>query len=74
MNDYVSTRWVRVAALVASVMILWIVYAPGAVPWTAAFAMSLAFAMAFWLGRAPTRSVAEVIRQVDAERPARRTP
>jgi hypothetical protein len=68
MNGLVSTRWVQVVALVASVMLVWIAFVPGAFPWKVVLMVSLATSVAIWLSRTTPRSLTQVIRDVDAER------
>jgi hypothetical protein len=59
MNDFVSTRWIRVAALVVSMAIVWVLFVPDAFPWRALLLLSLAFSLAFWVGRTSARPLAQ---------------
>jgi hypothetical protein len=68
MHNFVATRRVRVAGLVAAAAIVWTVYAPHGLAWSMGLAgASLALVTAFYLDARRSRSMAQVLRDVDAE-------
>ena len=66
MQDFVSTRWIRVAGLVASMSLLWASSIPSGLGWMTV-GLSLAFFGALWLRVRSPRSIAQLIDDVDAE-------
>ena len=82
MHDSVSTRWVRVAGLVAAIWVVWASFMPSVLTWNGFASVTLGFywaGLAFsWIGLAvsaalwvrlrPTRSITELIDDVDGER------
>lgn len=67
MQDYVSTRWIRVAGLVASMSIVWTVFIPYGFPWMVFLWVSLAGLGALWLVKRSPRSIAQLIDDVEGE-------
>jgi len=67
MKDMVSNRWIRVVALTAAMTVILAIFSPHGFPWMGLVWVSLAFVAALWVGRRPTRSIAQVIRDVEAE-------
>jgi hypothetical protein len=70
MQDYVSTRWIRLAGLVAVVWVVWTDFIPYRLPWPVVAWAALAFSAALWVRLTWPRSLAQVIADVEAE-PAR---
>jgi hypothetical protein len=68
MTDFVSTRWVRMVALMVSMAIVWVLFVPDAFPWKVVLLLSLAFSVAFWLRHTPARQVVRVVEGVEAGR------
>jgi hypothetical protein len=67
MQDYVSTRWIRAAGLVAAIWVLWADFIPFDPPWPVLAWVGLAFSAAFWVRMSLPRSIAQVIADVDGE-------
>jgi hypothetical protein len=57
-----------VAAWVPSILLVWVMFVPDAYPWKAVLAVSVAFSIAFWLGRSSIRPAAHLIHDVEAAR------
>ena len=70
MQDYVSTRWIRVVGLLASMSLLWALFIPYGFPWMGFVWVSLACSGALWLRKQSTSSIAQMIHDLEAE-PAR---
>lgn len=70
MQDYVSTRWIRVVGLLASMSLLWALFIPYGFPWMGFAWVSLACSGALWLRKQSTSSIAQMIHDLEAE-PAR---
>jgi len=66
MQDFVLTRWIRVAGLVASMSIVWAVFIPYGFPWMGLVWVSLAISGALWLRTRAPRSIAQVIDDAEA--------
>jgi hypothetical protein len=67
MKDFVSNRWRRVVALAAPMSVVWLVFILYGFPWTGLVWVSLAFSAALWSGMGSTRSIAQVIDDIEAE-------
>lgn len=67
MQDLVSTRWIRMVGLVASMTILWAIFMPYQFPWIGGVLVSLAVGGALWLRMRSPRSVSDVIGDIEAE-------
>jgi len=74
MQDLVSTRWIRVAGVAASIPVAWAVFAFAGSPWMAWMGLlwvGLAVGGALWLGMASSnRSVQQMIADLEGT-PAR---
>jgi len=70
MQDFVSTPWVRVAGLATSMSAVWAIFILYGFPWMGLVWVTLACAGALWLRRRSTRSIWQVLDDVEAE-PAR---
>jgi len=71
MRDFVSSRWLSLAGLVASLAVVWSTFILYDFPWLTVLWVSLALSTAAVLiGRTPTPSVAQVINGIEGE-PAR---
>jgi hypothetical protein len=66
-QDYVSTRWIRVAGLAGVFWVVWADYVPYAFPWLAVAWLALATAAAVWLRLTSPRSIAQMLRDVEGE-------
>jgi hypothetical protein len=60
-------RWIGVLAMVASIMIVNIIFVPTGFPWTGLGFAALVLAAAGWIRARSERSMGEVIAGVDAE-------
>ena len=67
MQDFVSTPWIRVAGLAASMSVVWASFIPYGFPWTGLVWVTLACACALWLRTRSARSIWQVIDDVDAK-------
>ncbi len=68
MKDLVSTRWIGVVRLAAPMSVVWLVFILHGFPWTGlAWVVSVAFSAALWAGMRSTRSIAQVIDEIEAE-------
>jgi hypothetical protein len=66
-NQFVSERWTYVAALVAAMSAVCVLFIPG-FPVTGLLWVGLAFSVALWMNRRrPARSTAQVIWDVEGE-------
>jgi hypothetical protein len=79
MEGFVSKRWTGVAALAASMSVVWLVFILLGSPWTGLmWVVSLAFAAALWATRRATRSsrsIGDVLADLESEPvPATETP
>jgi hypothetical protein len=70
LQDFVSTRWIRVVGLVASMSLVLTVFTPSAFPWMGLACVTLAVSGALWLRKRSPRSIAQVLDAIEAE-PAR---
>lgn len=70
MQDLVSTRWMRVVGLVASLAVVWALFIPYGLPWMGLALVSMAFAAAVWQRMRSNRSIAQMLYDVEGE-PAR---
>jgi hypothetical protein len=67
MKDFVSNRWSRVVALAALMAIIRLVFILYGFPWTGPVWVSLAFSAALWSGTGSTRSIVQVVDDIEAE-------
>jgi hypothetical protein len=67
MQDYVSTLWVRMVGLVASLSLVGALFIPSGFPWMGLGWLSLALSVALWLRMRSPRSMAQVIDDIEAE-------
>ena len=67
MQDLVSSRWIRVAGLIASLSLIWAVFGLGRFPWMGPAWVTLACLGGLWLGLRSPRSIGQVIDDVEAE-------
>ena len=67
MQDLVSTRWIRVVGLVASMTILWAIFIPYGLPWMGVVLVSLAVSGALWMRMRSPRLLSQVIDDIEAE-------
>ncbi len=67
MKDSVSNRRAGVVTLAVSMSVVWLVFILNGFPWTGLLWVSLAFSAAFWVATDSTRSVANVIDDIEAE-------
>ena len=69
MRGSVSNRRARVVTLAVSMSVVWLVFTLNGFPWTGLVGVSLALALlaAFWVASDSTRSIANVIDDVEAE-------
>jgi len=67
MQDFVSVRWIRVAGLIASLSLIWAVFGLGRYPWMGPTWVALASLGGLWLGLQSSRSMGQVIDDVEAE-------
>ena len=67
MQDFVSTRWVRVAGLIASLSLIWAVFGLGRYPWMGPTWVALASLGGLWLGLRSSRSIGQVINDLESE-------
>ncbi len=67
MKDLVSTRWMHVVALAASMLVGWVIFVPYGFPGTGLVLVSLAFAAALWAGTGSTRSIVQGIDGINGE-------
>lgn len=58
MQDFVSTQWIRVTGLVASIALAWAAFSPFGFPWRGAAWVTLAALGALWLRMRSVRAVA----------------
>jgi len=66
-HDFVSTRWIRMVGLVASLSVVGAIFIPYGYPWIGLGWMSLALSVALWLRMRSPRSMAQVIDDIDGE-------
>jgi len=66
-QDFVSTQWIRVVGLVASMAVVWAMSIPYGFPWMGFVWVSLAVTGALWLRQRSSRSIAQLIDHVGAE-------
>ena len=67
MKEFVSTQCVRLVTLGVSASLAWAVFILSGYPLTGLVCVSLAFSAALWASRASTRSMRQIIRDIDAE-------
>ncbi len=69
MRGSVSNRRARVVTLAVSMSVVWLLFILNGFPWTGLLGVSLALALlaAFWVAADSTRSIANVIDDVEAE-------
>jgi len=71
MQDLVSTRWIRVAGVAASLPVAWAIFSFAGLTWGLAFlvlvGMILTASGAFWLGTRSSRSVQQMIADLEAK-------
>jgi hypothetical protein len=69
MRGSMSNRRARVVTLAVSMSVVWLVFILNGLPWTGLLGVSLALALlaAFWKATDSTRSISNVIDDIDAE-------
>jgi hypothetical protein len=69
MRGSVSNRRARVVTLAVSMSVVWLVFILNGFPWTGLLGVSLALALlaAFWVAADSTRSITNVIDDIEAE-------
>jgi hypothetical protein len=71
MQDLVSTRWIRVAGVAASLPVAWAIFSFAGLAWGLAFmvlaGMALTASGAHWLGSRSNRSVQQMIADLEGE-------
>jgi len=71
MQDLVSTRWIRVAGVAASLPVAWAIFSFAGFAWGLTFmvlvGMTLTASGAFWLGTRSNRSVQQMIADLEAK-------
>ena len=67
MKDFVSSHWTSVAALVASMSVVCAIFVPYGFPWLGLAWASLALCAGCFLALRSTRSIGQVIHDVEAE-------
>ncbi len=67
MKDFGSNRSAGVVTLAASTSVVWLVFILHGLPWTGLVWVSLAFSIALWSGTVSTRSIAQVVDDIEAE-------
>ena len=67
MKDFVSSHWISVIALVASMSVVCAIFVPYGFPWTGLGWASLALSAAVLLAMRSTGSIRQVIYDVEAE-------
>ena len=67
MQDFVSTGWIRVAGLIASLSLIWAVFGLSRFSWMGPTWVALACLGALWLGLRSPRSIGQVIDDAEAE-------
>jgi hypothetical protein len=73
MQDFVSTRWIRAAGVVASISVVWAMFIPNGLFWigfvllVVSLGVGLAVSIARGLEANAPRSMAQVIDDVEAE-------
>ncbi len=67
MENFVSTRWIGVAALVASMSVAWAIFIPYRFPWMGLVLVTVAVSGALWVRLRSPRSVSEMIDDIEAE-------
>lgn len=70
MKDSVSSRWFSVFALLASLSVVWVacsIFVPYGFPWMGLGWVGLALSAALWVRMGSTRSIAEVLQDVESE-------
>jgi uncharacterized membrane protein YccC len=67
MDDFVSTRWIRLVGFVASSSIIGAAFIPYGLPWIGVIWVGVAFSVALCLRARAPRSMAQVIDDIEAE-------
>jgi hypothetical protein len=67
MKGSVSNRRARLVTLTVSMSVVWLVFILEGFPWGGLLSVSLALAAAFWLIKGSTRSIANVIDDIEGE-------